>query len=377
MPLPRPIDTLPEPDESARAHSARVAHALRVAIGRSGGWLSFERYMQLVLYAPGLGYYMAGTRKFGADGDFVTAPELTPLFGETLVGALVDVLRYPDAEVLELGAGSGALAASVLSELGRRGLAPARYRILEISPELRRRQRERLQRDVPSLVDRVVWEATLPATLTGAIVMNEVLDAVPVHVVARRDGGWFERGVTLTGDAFAWADRALDAQAVADRRLIELASGRFPPSVDYVSELNPAAEALVESLGRALVRGRALIADYGFEREHYYHPQRDQGTLIAHYRHRAVDDPFLWPGLADLTAHVDFTAVGDAALRTGLHVDSYATQARFLIEHGIAARLAAVGPAESLDYVRAASAVQTLLSPAEMGELFKVMTLSR
>lgn len=371
------MDTLPQPDDAARAHSARVVDALRAAIVDAGGWLSFQAYMQLVLYAPGLGYYVSGTRKFGAQGDFVTAPELTPLFGRTLAGALLDTLAVEGAEVLELGAGSGALAASMLAELERVGHVPVRYRILEVSPELRERQRERLKRDVPSLLDRVVWDDVLPSTLTGAIVLNEVLDAVPAHVVARRAGEWFERGVTFAADGLQWAERKLDVRVATDCRLIDLASARFPHSIDYVSEINPAAEALVESLGRLLARGTMLVADYGFEREHYYHPQRSQGTLMAHYRHRASPDPFLWPGLADLTTHVEFTAIADAALRAGLAVERYTTQARFLVEHDITDRLAAVGPGDSVAYLREASAVQTLLSPAEMGELFKVMVLSR
>jgi SAM-dependent MidA family methyltransferase len=372
--LPSPAG-LPEPDAAARAHSVRVAASVREAIELAGGWLSFEAYMGLVLYAPGLGYYVAGTRKFGAGGDFVTGPELTPLYGAALAQAIAPMLEAPGSEVLELGAGSGALAASLLDELARLRASPSRYRIVEVSPELRGRQRQHLERSVPDLLDRVSWEIAPPSNLAGAVVMNEVLDAIPVSLIARRGGRWFERGVGVDGARFAFHDRALDESAPGDRRLLALAAARFPAGVDYTSELNPAAEALVGSLGRRLSRGAIVVVDYGFERDAYYHPQRSEGTLMAHYRHRAHADPFLWPGLTDITAHVDFTAIADAGARAGLVTASYASQARFLVEHGILERLAGVGPPGSLDYMRAAAAVQTLLSPAEMGELFKVMVL--
>jgi SAM-dependent MidA family methyltransferase len=228
-------------------------------------------------------------------------------------------------------------------------------------------------RELPAWRDRVRWLDAPPARIDGAVVMNEVLDAIPPHVVARVGEAWYERGVTLGPDgALALADAGLD-----DARVRDAAADRFPPGVDYASEINLAAEALVEDLGRRLAGGAIVAIDYGFPRLEYYHPDRRDGTLMAHYRHRATPDPLVWPGLADLTAHVDFTAVAEAAARAGLGVAGYASQAAFLIGAGILDRLAETGEPSSTTYLREAAAVQTLLSPAEMGELVKVIALER
>lgn len=328
--------------------------------------------MRLVLYAPGLGYYVAGARKFGDAGDFVTSPELTPLYAQALAVQVGAILDHAKGDVLELGAGSGRLAADLLSSLDAMGTPPRRYRIVEVSPELRERQRATIERSVPSLAPRVEWLDDLPVQHTGAVVLNEVLDAIPVHVIARRSEQWFERGVRAADDGLAYNDRPLPEGA-----LRTLASKRFPESGDYESEVNPTAEALIEELGRRLEAGAILAIDYGFPRHEYYHAQRAKGTLMGHYRHRAHADPFLWPGLSDLTAHVDFTAIAEAGERAGLDVAGFTTQAAFLVGCGILERLREVGPPETTDYLREASAVQMLLSPAEMGELFKVLALAR
>ena len=363
----RPIP-LPEPDADARAHSTRVLTAIRAAITAGGGFLPFRDYMQIAMYAPGLGYYVAGTRKFGAGGDFVTGPELTSLFGHALaVDVAATLAATNEREIVELGAGSGRLAADLLAALDAAGAAPSRYRIVEVSPELRDRQRASV-RDDP----RVEWLTALPPAINGAIVMNEVLDAIAPDVVVRRAGAWFERGVAWRDGALGWAERPL-----TDALLRARAEARFPPGVDYASEINPAAEALVEHLGRRLASGALLAIDYGFPRHEYYHPQRAAGTLIAHYRHRSTSDPFLWPGLADLTAHVDFTAVAEAGERAGLVVEGFTAQAAFLLASGILDGLAAVGDPTTTAYLREAAAVQMLTSPAEMGELFKVIALAR
>ena len=364
---------LPEPDADARAHSARVVDAVVRAVRQAGGFLPFDRYMQIALYAPGLGYYVAGARKFGAAGDFVTAPELTPLFGATLARQVAAILDATEArDVVEFGAGSGRLAADVLGALAAAGALPARYRIVEVSPELAQRQRDTLARHAGALASVVEWLAAPPERIDGAVVMNEVLDAVPPSIVGRRGDAWRERGVALRDDGtLAPADRPLP-----DGPLRALAQARFPGG-DYTSELNPAAEALVEDVGCRLAGGAMLILDYGFPRHEYYHPQRDGGTLMAHRRHRAHGDPLSWPGLTDLTAHVDFTAVAEAGERAGLTVAGFASQAGFLLGLGLLDGLAAVGPPSSAAYLRAASAVQTLTSPAEMGELFKVLALAR
>ncbi len=372
--MSKPIPSiLPEPGAEAKEHSARVAHAIRKAIADDGGWIAFADYMQIALYAPGLGYYVAGARKFGAGGDFVTAPELTPLFGAALATQVAAVLAASHGrQIVELGAGSGRLAADLLNALAARGDIPSRYLIVEVSPELRERQRATIASAAHAYRDRVEWVQALPGRIDGAIVMNEVLDAIPAHLVARRAGAWLERGVTLAGSAFAWDERPL-----ANAQLVALAQLRFPPGGDYLSEISPAAEALVEHAGRRLAGGAMLIVDYGFPQAEYYHAQRSEGTLMGHYRHRAHADPFLWPGLSDLTVHVDFTAIAAAGARAGLAVEGYTSQAAFLLGGGILDRLAAVGPSDTTAYLRAASAVQTLTSPAEMGELFKVLALAR
>jgi SAM-dependent MidA family methyltransferase len=370
----RNTSTLPEPDAGAREHAARVREAVVAAIDARGGFLPLRDYMALVLHAPGLGYYAAGSAKLGAGGDFTTAPELTPLFAGALARPVAAILSATRTrEVLEVGAGSGRLAIDLLRALEAAGVAPSRYAILETSGDLRARQRDAIARELPSWGDRVDWLETPPQRVDGAIVMNEVLDAIPPHVVARVAGGWHERGVTIASDgALTLADRALDDGAV-----LRAARERFPAEGDYASEINLAAEALVEDLGRRLSGGAMLAIDYGFPRHEYYHPDRREGTLMAHYRHRASADPLLWPGLSDLTAHVDFTAIAEAAARAGLGVAGFWSQAAFLVGAGILDELAASGDPSSPDYLRAASAVNTLLSPAEMGELFKVIALER
>ena len=365
--------SLPAPDADARVHSERVRDAIEHAIAAAGGFLPFDRYMQIALYAPGLGYYVAGARKFGAGGDFVTAPELTPLFGRTLAAQIAPILAPTRSrEIVELGAGSGKLAADILSALGSEKDAVSRYRIVEVSAELRERQRATIERQVTARRARVEWLTELPPEIDGAVVMNEVLDAIPVHLIARRSGNWLERGVMQDGDRFGWAERPL-----RDEALQALAVARFPADGDYLSEINPAGEALIEDVGRRLAAGAMLIVDYGFPRAEYYHPERSEGTLMGHYRHRAHADPFLWPGLSDITAHVDFTSIAEAGERAGLTVAGFTSQAAFLLACGMLDRLREVAPPESLAYLREASAVQALTSAAEMGELFKVLALSR
>ncbi|HMA31922.1 MAG TPA: SAM-dependent methyltransferase [Casimicrobiaceae bacterium] len=375
--MTRPAPSLPLPDAAALEHSARVVAALREEIADGGGFITFARYMEIVLYAPSLGYYVAGARKFGAAGDFVTGPELTPLYGAALAHQLHATLQATGTQrIVELGAGSGALAASILNALARcGGPSPSGsfvYSILEVSPDLRQRQGDTIVNLAPGEAAAVEWLDRLPQEIEGAVVMNEVLDAVAPRVVARRGGAWYERGVAWKGEALVWDERPL-----ADPRLLALARARFPAEGDYVSEINPAAEALVATLARRLRSGAMMVVDYGFPRAEYYHPQRSEGTLIGHYRHHSHADPFLWPGLSDLTAHVDFTAVAEAAEGAGLRVAGFATQASFLLGCGILDLLAATGAPESVAYLRETAAVQKLISPAEMGEMFKVLLLSR
>lgn len=365
---------LPPPSAAEREHSERLVAHLVHAIAEAEGWISFADYMQAALYAPGLGYYAAGARKLGAEGDFVTAPELTPLFGRALSAQVAQVLaQVADGEMIEVGPGSGSLAADVLTILAEQNALPARYLLLEVSPDLRERQRRHLATRIPEFMPQVAWIDTLPERWSGALIANEVLDAVPVHLVVRRDGEWFERGVTADATVgLTFRDRPL-----SDGALRNMAQARFPPGGDYASELNPAAEALVTTLGLRCDRGLMLFVDYGFPAGEYYHPQRDAGTLMAHRRHRALADPFYYPGLSDLSAHVDFSAMARAGVAAGMTVAGFATQAQFLLASGLLNGLARCGDPESVAYLRAASAVQRLTSPAEMGELFKVLALTR
>lgn len=370
--LPTPPSTLdlPEPSEDARRHSDRLSQLIRDEIESGGGWISFARFMELALYAPGLGYYVAGATKLGGEGDFVTAPEISPLFGKTLARQIAQILERTDGNILELGAGSGAMAADVLDELHALDRPPRRYLILETSPQLAERQRQTLQQRQPALKDRVEWISALPENFDGVIIANEVLDALPVHLVAWRKNGLFERGVRWT-DGFAWAERPLLPGAL--RSVAETIGAQ----AGYVSEISLLAPALVRSLAAALRKGALLLIDYGFGRREYYHPQRAQGTLMCHYRHRAHDDAFFLPGLQDLTAHVDFTAVAEAGIDAGLKMLGYATQAQFLINSGITGLLERHAEDAPVARFALTASVQKLLSPAEMGELFKVMALGR
>jgi SAM-dependent MidA family methyltransferase len=362
---------LPAPSADALAHSQRVAAHLRSLIDEAGGWIPFARFMEAALYAPGLGYYAAGATKFGAVGDFVTAPELTPLFGRTLARAIAPALIETGGAIMELGAGSGRLAADMLGELERLGTLPARYCILEVSADLRERQQATIARELPHLAAQVQWLDTLPDRFTGVILGNEVLDALPVALVHWTDAGPRSRGVIAAGGEFAWRDRPIADPALRIRaEKLDLAPG-------YLSEINPAADALIASLGRALEHGLILMIDYGFAAAEYYHPQRHMGTLRAHYRHHALDDPFYLPGLCDLTAHVDFSAVAHAGMAAGMTLAGYASQANFLLNSGLTELLMQTPPADTAAYLPQANAVQRLVSPAEMGELFKVIGLTK
>lgn len=367
---------MPRPDADALDHSLKLVDHIRTVIERDGGWISFARYMELALYAPGLGYYAGGATKFGVSGDFVTAPELTPIFGRTLAYFAEVVLRDIDGDILELGAGSGRLALDILAELELLDCLPRRYMILEVSPDLRERQRELFSTRAPHLLRRVEWLDELPDRFQGLVLGNEVLDALPVHLFHRRNEDDFERGVILApslsdrGNPFAWDDRE-----PTSAEMVQLASV-IPDGEDYLSEFCPAATALVGSLAERLERGAMLFIDYGFPRAEYYHPQRYMGTLKVHYRHHSLDDPFFLPGLADITSHVDFSLVAQAGGRVGLDLLGYTSQANFLIDAGVLDRMMEMEPMTPT-YMRAASAVQKLLQPSEMGELFKAIALGR
>ena len=366
----------------ALTHSQRVRAFLHLQIEQAGGWIPFSAWMHHVLYAPGLGYYAAGNTKLSEttstnatalSGDFVTAPQLTPLFGQTLARQVSEVLRQTDTlEVLEFGAGSGALANQLLSALHAEGLA-VHYKILEVSADLRQRQQQRLS----AWGDRVSWLDTLPTSFAGCVVGNELLDAMPVELFAWSDhGDVLERGVVSSEPGFAFLDKP------ASSRLADIVRARMPALRGYTSEVNLQAEAWVRDLGRWLTRGAALLIDYGFPRHEYYHPQRQRGTLMCHIQHRTHDDVFLAPGLQDITAHVDFTAIAEAAQQSGLDVLGYTSQARFLLNAGLPQLLEAYAQQQHehpdlKERAQTYAAVQKLISEAEMGELFKVIAIGR
>jgi SAM-dependent MidA family methyltransferase len=363
--------TLPAPGAEAAQHSARLTEYIRADIAGNGGWIPFARYMELALYAPGLGYYTAGANKFGEAGDFITAPELSPLFGRTLALQAAEIMTDSAPHILELGAGSGKLAMDMLAELERLGRLPDSYSILEVSADLRERQQARLRDDLPHLLGRVHWLDALPEKFSGAIIANEVLDALPVHMLHWRDSAITERGVSSGEDSFVWEERA-----IGDAALLEAAEQITVPD-DDVSEICLAARGLINSLAQRLEQGAMLFIDYGFGAREFCHPQRSTGTLMCHYRHHAHDDPFFLPGLQDITAHVNFTDIAECGIDAGLELMGYTTQAFFLLNCGIADLLKDTPPENVRDYLPLSAQLQKLTSPAEMGELFKVIALGK
>jgi len=361
------MTTLPEPSPTARNISLRLETELQSQIRNAGGWISFAHYMEQALYAHGLGYYAAGSRKLGAAGDFVTAPELTPLFGATLARQIAELLPQTAGTLYEFGAGSGRLAVDLLRELEALNALPTRYAIIDLSPDLIERQRETLAAGLPHLLARIEWLDTLPDTLDGVIIGNEVLDAMPCELLH-----WtpepLQRGVSVGADGFVWQDRP-----IIDPELRQLATQFKIENDDYLSEININNLAFIRTLAARLTRGAILLLDYGFPQAEYYHAERDMGTLIGHYRHHTIDDPFYLPGLMDLTCHVDFSAVAQSGIDAGLDLIGYTTQAQFLINCGITEVMQRLDPNEVKTWAPQASAVQKLMSPEEMGELFKVI----
>ena len=368
---------LPEPDADARAHSDRLAALIRAEIAAAGGALDFARYMELALYAQGLGYYSAGAAKFGAAGDFITAPELGFVFARCLARALAPTLRETRGDILELGPGSGALAAELLAELERLDALPRRYRLLERSADLRERQRGLIRQRCPHLENLTEWLDAPPAQpWRGALVANEVVDALPVRRFALRADGLYALAVGV--DA---GNRLVEREIPADAMLagaVANALGEHLP-LPYKSEVCPLLAPWFAEVTRCFEYGSAWFIDYGYARDAYYAPERHEGTLRCHYRHRAHDDPLLWPGLQDITAWVDFDALAESAAAAGFACCANLTQARFLIEHDLDAVFTgayARAPDETAKY-RLAHEVKQLTMPGEMGERFRVLEFRR
>lgn len=365
----------PTPAPAAMAVSEHLVEVLRARMREAGGSLAFADYMHTVLYEPGLGYYSAGARKFGEAGDFITAPELSPLFSQCVAASCATVLEaLPHGVVLELGAGSGALAVEVLRSLQAQERLPESYLILEPSADLRERQRQRLEQELPALLDRVTWLDRPPEQFAGVLVANEVLDALPVELF-HWDGSEVRlRRVQWEGTGFGWTD--VPAAAGLAEQVRQLAGQHaWPP--DYHSERAAWLSGWLSELAAGLMQGAMLFIDYGYPRREYYHPQRATGTLMCHYRHRAHPDPLRLPGLQDITAHVDFTAVAEAADAAGLRVAGFADQAHYLIDAGIEDKMAAVAGADPVTGMRLAQQLRQLMLPGEMGERFKAMLLTR
>lgn len=364
--MQRTHSPLPDPTADQRAHSERLCALLTSEIATGGGWIPFDRYMQRVLYAPGLGYYAAGMRKFGdaaSGGDFVTAPEISPLFGRALAAQVAQVFEHTPACIVEFGAGSGRLARELLRALRQRGAPCRHYAIVEVSAELRERQQALLAGEP------VEWLTTAPAEFAGVMLANEVLDVMPVRLFVKRAGAVAERGVGTHDGHFRFIERAAPPDLMAAVADIERDVGELPDG--YGSEIGFDARAWMNSAAQWLTRGALFAIDYGFPQREYYHPQRLMGTIMCHYRHFAHSDVFWLPGLNDLTAHVDFSAMAQAAHQGGLQVLGYTSQAHFLLNCGLVDLLGTEHtPARS-------SEAHRLLSEAEMGELFKVMAVGR
>lgn len=361
-----PVSVLPLPDADARARSEALSELIQGEIHAAGGAIDFSRFMELSLYAPGLGYYSGSARKFGEQGDFVTAPELGDLFAQCVARQCVQIFAEIGARnLLEFGAGSGALAADLMLSLERQGQVPERYFIIELSADLKRRQRATIASRAPQLADRVHWLTSLPAPgFTGVVLANEVLDAMPVSRFVIRDGEPRMLAVAFDGRRFVDRERRVTAPWVARIRRLGLADG-------YCSEVCDRRRAWLGSLAACLDRAAVLIFDYGFPSHEYYHPQRSRGTLMCHYRHRAHADPYCLPGLQDISAHVDFTDLAQGGIDSGLSVMGYSDLAAFLISTGLLEALEQ--SADSVRHRLRTQQVMKLTSPSEMGELFKVI----
>ncbi len=368
---------MPELTPEEIAHSERLSERICEHIAAQGGWLSFERFMELALYEPGLGYYSAGAIKFGRDGDFVTAPEISPLFSHCLARQCSEVIeRLVPADILEVGAGSGAMAVEVLIELSAQRRLPQRYYILEVSAELRARQQQAIAARVPAeVVARVEWLDRLPTDFRGIVLANEVLDAFPVQRFRVRGTQIMALGVTWRPGRFEWAEARAEPALEAAVRSIERARGELLPD-GYVSELNLRVQPWINGLAHMLREGVALFIDYGLPQLQYYRNDRSDGTLLCHFRHRFHDDPLINVGLQDIGAWVDFTAIANAASEARLRVAGFTTQAHFLIGCGIEHYLAGSDAQPMLERMQLARQAMMLTLPGEMGERFKVLGLS-
>lgn len=366
---------LPTLNPAALEHSAKLTQFISHDIVTSGGYISFARFMELALYAPGLGYYSAGSHKLGKGGDFVTAPEISPLFAQCIANQCQPILNeLKTGDILEIGAGSGIFAKDILLQLEKLDSLPQNYYILEISPDLRERQKNLLQLGCPHLFSRIVWLDSLPSAFCGIIFANEVMDAMPVHCFRIDKDGAKERCVRWEKDQFVW-HIAPATTPVLSKQLNALQHD-YCLEIGYESEINTQLPAWIASLADSLKQGILLLIDYGYGRSEYYHPDREQGTLMCFYQHHRHDNPFLYVGLQDITAHVDFTSVVESAVDTGLMLAGYTTQASFLLACGLLELADQNSPSEIERYTQN-QAIKKLTLPSQMGELVKVIALAK
>lgn len=361
---------LPKLSPQAVNDCATLMQQIQQKINTLGGFMPFVDYMNWALYAPKYGYYSGRNEKIGRYGDFATAPQLTDLFGKCLSQQIKQILPQTAGNIYEFGAGTGKLAVDIIQTLPENTWQ--NYYIIELSADLQQRQRDYIQQKIPQYAHKIKHLDRLPETFDGFVFGNEVLDAMPCEVVEKREDGIYRMGVTNTPQGFDWQEE------LATGLLLEQAAFRLPESpTPYRTEINLQAEAFVRTLAERLNCGGMLWIDYGFDRKEYYHPQRTMGTLIGHYRHHTVDNPFVLTGQMDLTAHIDFSAIADAATSQGVDFIGYTTQAAFLLSCGITDFLTDLGDTASDTYIKTVAAVQKLLNPHEMGELFKCIAFGK
>ncbi|MDH5591483.1 MAG: SAM-dependent methyltransferase [Gammaproteobacteria bacterium] len=368
-------DKLPAPDTIAQQHSEQLLALIQQKIVDAGGKISFAEYMQLCLYAPGLGYYSAGSYKLGQKGDFTTAPEISPLFSRTLAHHVNDVFQQlKKKDILEFGAGSGKMAADILTELSVLQALPDYYYIIETSADLRQRQQQTISSRIPHLAEKVVWLDKMPHQFVGVVLANEVCDAMPVHCLRFKDGKVSERHIESDDSKLQWCDGSLSHSHLA-HRAAEIKS-LIDSDSNYITEINLSAEAWLASLAENIQQGAIFIIDYGYPQSSYYHPQRTSGTLMCYFQHQGHDNPLILQGLQDITAHVDFTALAQSAVDNGLQVAGFQSQADFLLAGGIT-ELNHSFSHDGLALMQQASQIKRLTLPSEMGENFKVLSLTK
>lgn len=383
---PPAAHSFPEPTAEILAHSEQLRYKIQQAIRTNNGRISFADYMNLALYAPQLGYYSAGLKKFGRQGDFITAPEISPLFSRCLALQCLQIMQQTQLNtLLEVGAGSGIMAIDIMLELERHNQLPEQYLILELSAELRDRQQQAIKAKLPHLFEHFQWLNSLPEKpFSGIVLANELLDAMPVHMIKLAQDTIYESYVALDdNNNFIWQDELCNNPALLTKAehiqqlQQELSHFNDKTDTDYISEVNLYADDWIRSIADILEAGAVLLVDYGYSAREYYHPQRSMGTLMCHYQHHRHDDPFYLPGIQDITAHVNFTGIAQAAHQSGFKIDGYTTQAHFLMAGGLVELTRDLDPDDVLHFSETARQIKMLTLPEEMGELFKVILLTK